>query len=493
MASSDGRKNTNRKFDTKSLRFKLTLAFVLFTLLLMGSMWLMQTVSLEAYYQRSMEKKTELAIKGISQIYSNDAGLDMETFSKELVDLSNSNDIYFYIEDESHTYSITSRDFSSRGRFFASTERIVALARDNLAVNDGKETSFIMDEPDGSKMVVRAARVESAYRDTIYLYAIAALTPLGPTVSILSSLLMIATIEAIFLGGLFALLYSKRFSRPISVMNTQAKELGKGNYDVHFDCDCGFTEVDELAETLNSAAEDLGKSNALQRDLLANVSHDLRTPLTMVKSYAEMIRDISGDDKERRDEHLGVIIEEADRLSDLVGDILLLSKIQSGTMEFDIKPFEIQAAAGSVIATYKVMEQENYEFVTRGMPCSIIVNADESRIQQVFSNLISNAVRYSKKDGGKITVAFERVARDKVRCSVSDNGIGIAEEDIDSIWNRYQKASRQNQRAANGSTGLGLSIVREILERHGAEYGVYSKVGEGSTFWFVLSADFENL
>jgi len=465
----------------------------MFTLLLMGGLWLMQTASLESYYQLSMEKKTELAVKGISTVYSGKEDLDMPTLSKELVNLSNSNDIYFYIEDESHSYSITSRDLSSKGRLYASTERIISLARDNLAASDGKETSFTMDEQDGSKVIVRAARVESPYRDTIYLYAIAALTPLGPTVSILSSLLLTATIVAIFLGGLFALFFSKRFSKPISAMNLQAKELGKGNYDVRFESDCGFTEVDELAETLNNAAEELGKSNALQRDLLANVSHDLRTPLTMVKSYAEMIRDISGDDKERRDEHLGVIIEEADRLSDLVGDILTLSKIQSGTMEFDMRPFDIQEAAGSVIATYRVLEQENYTFEIRSLPCRVMVTADESRLQQVFSNLISNAVRYSKNGGGRIVIAFERIDKDRVRCSVSDNGIGIAQEDLESIWNRYQKASRQNRRAANGSTGLGLSIVREILERHGAEYGVESKEGEGSVFWFILKAGFEKM
>lgn len=480
------------RFDIKSLRFKLTLAFVLFTLLLMGSMWLMQTASLEAYYQNAMEKKTELALAGISDIYSKVEDLNMETFAKELGRLSN-NDIFFYIEDESHTYSITSTELSSRGRLYESTGRIVSAARENLTSSGSDQTTLTINEIDGSKMFVRAARVESPYRDTIYLYAIASVTPLGPTVAILSSLLMIVTIFAIFLGGLFALLYSKRFSKPISVMNQQAKELGKGNYDVRFDCDCGYTEVDELAETLNSAAEELGKSNALQRDLLANVSHDLRTPLTMVKSYAEMIRDISGDNKERRDEHLGVIIEEADRLSDLVGDILLLSKIQSGTMEFDMKPFDIQEAAASVLNTFRVMEQENFSFELRTLPFSAEVTGDESRIQQVFSNLISNAVRYSKKEGGHIVVSFEKAAEDKLRCCVSDNGIGIAPEDLDSIWNRYQKASKQNQRAAAGSTGLGLSIVREILERHGASYGVDSREGEGSDFWFVIDCHFKNL
>lgn len=493
MTKAAARGKTKRRLDLNSLRFKLTLAFVLFSLLLTGSMWLMEKASIDAYYQLSMDKKTELAVNGISTIYSEVKDLDMETFARELVKLSNSNDIYFYIEDESHRYSITSADFSARGRRYESVESIVSVARDNLDASENGKTNFTMTDPDGSKMLVRAAIVESVYRDTIYLYAITAVTPLGPAVAILSSLLLIITIEAIFLGALFALLYSKRLSRPVAKMSRQAKELGKGNYDVRFDSNCGYTEVDELAGALNSAAEELGRSDALQKDLLANVSHDLRTPLTMIKSYAEMIRDISGDDRQRRDGHLGVIIEEADRLSELVGDILTLSKIQSGTMEFDMKEFDIQEAAEGVLATYRVLEQENYEFIRDFLPGRIAVTGDEGRIQQVFSNLISNAVRYSNKDGGRIVTAFELIDEDHVKCSVSDNGIGIAAEDIDFIWNRYQKASRQSRRAAAGSTGLGLSIVREILERHKAEYGVDSEEGKGSCFWFVMSCHFENL
>lgn len=482
MPGSDG-KNFMRKTDARGLRFTLTLAFVLFALFLIISIWALQHFSLDIFYRISMERKARSAVDTIRTVYSSTEELDSCCFFDYLVTISGENDMYFYIEDSSQTFGISSFDIEDSGRGFRASKKIISLARANLEASGTDEAHFVIDQ---HKVLVYAARIESEYRETIYLYAVAPIIPTGPTAKILSDLLFIVAIGALLLGVLIAFIYSKRLTKPISEITRKAKELGRGNYSVRFDQKSGYTEVNELAATLSAAANDLEKADALQKDLLANISHDLRTPLTMVKSYAEMVRDISGEDKERRDEHLGVIIEEADRLSDLVGDILLLSKIQSGAMQFDESAFDIQTAAESVLNTYRVLEQENYSFELIKLSKTPIVSGDESRIQQVFSNLISNAVRYSKPGGGHIRVSFEPSGDDRVKCSVSDDGIGIAPEDLETIWSRYQKASRQSGRPTGGSTGLGLSIVREILEYHGAEYGVHSIEGEGSTFWFSM-------
>ncbi len=222
----------------------------------------------------------------------------------------------------------------------------------------------------------------------------------------------------------------------------------------------------------------------LQKDLIANVSHDLRTPLTMIKSYAELIRDIYGENEQKRNESLGVIIEETDRLSDLVSDLLTLSKLQSGSDSLDKQVFDLVKSAENIFKVYKVLENDGYRLELEKPEGELLVNGDERRLQQVISNLISNAVRYSDevKD---ISVKLERTGG-RVRCSVNDCGIGIDEEDLKTIWNRYQKASRQGARGHKGGTGLGLSIAKEILELHGAKYGVSSTPGVGSCFWFEL-------
>lgn len=135
------------------------------------------------------------------------------------------------------------------------------------------------------------------------------------------------------------------------------------------------------------------------------------------------------------------------------------------------------------MSTYKVMENEGFNISFKPVPGSVMVHGDRRRIQQVIANLLSNAVRYSK-DRKDVALSFAKEGQ-RIVCSVEDKGIGIAEEDLEKIWNRYQKASKQGTRSSQG-TGLGLSIASEILQKHGAEYGVESKPGEGSRFWFSL-------
>ena len=203
----------------------------------------------------------------------------------------------------------------------------------------------------------------------------------------------------------------------------------------------------------------------------------------MVKSYAEMIRDISGYNEAKRNEHLQVIIEETDRLNLLVDDMFTLSKMQAGVVPVEMKEFDLIAAAGDILNSYELMcEQEGYEIVFNG-PLKCIVTGDPSKISQVISNLINNAVKYCGDDKYiEINVAEKD---DRVRFSVTDHGLGISEEDLAHVWERYYRVSSNYHRSSKG-TGLGLSIVSEILKRHNADYGASSVLGKGSTFWFEL-------
>lgn len=220
-----------------------------------------------------------------------------------------------------------------------------------------------------------------------------------------------------------------------------------------------------------------------QKDLIANVSHDLRTPLTMIKSYAEMIRDLSGDNPEKREAHLNVIIDETNRLNTLVNDMLNMSKMQSRSITIERSNFDIKATAESLLASYDILaEQEGYK-IKFNCPAPIIVNGDEAKIKQVLSNLITNAVKYCGEDK-EIIINIRKTGR-KMRCEVIDHGAGIAPDEINHVWERYYKSSTHHVRPTEGS-GLGLSIVKEILTLHRANYGVNSKLGKGSTFWFEM-------
>jgi len=276
---------------------------------------------------------------------------------------------------------------------------------------------------------------------------------------------------------------SSRISKPIKDITQSAAEMGRGNYGVQFKGG-KYSEIRELAETLTDASRELEKSDMYQKDLMANVSHDLKTPLTMIRYYAEMIRDLSGDIPEKREQHLSVIIDEADRLNRLVDDMLTISRMQQKSIVLERADFDIVETARSLLDSYDILaEQEGYEFIFDGEDEPVFVNGDKAKIKQVFSNLINNAVKYCGED--KVIIVSVKRDGKKVRCEVTDHGEGIAPDEINHVWERYYKSSTHHVRPTSGS-GLGLSIVREILTLHKAEYGVDSELGEGSTFWFEL-------
>ena len=225
------------------------------------------------------------------------------------------------------------------------------------------------------------------------------------------------------------------------------------------------------------------------RDLMANVSHDLRTPLTMVKSYAEMIRDLSGDIEEKRNEHLKVIIDESDRLNALVNDILTLSAVQAGTLELKKQVFSVRDAFVSILKPYEILKDDGYgiQFNCR---TDVLVKGDRERIKQVIANLVSNSVKYCGADK-KVFINVKWWGQ-KVHCEFVDHGEGIKPEELSQIWERHYKSSSNHVRPTKGS-GIGLSIVKEILLAHGARFGVESKVGRGTTFWFELDVATERL
>ncbi len=274
---------------------------------------------------------------------------------------------------------------------------------------------------------------------------------------------------------------SRRIAKPITEINESAKRLGEGDYSVRFG-GRGSREVGELADTLNFAAEELSKTDGLRRELLANVSHDLRTPLTMIKGYAEVMRDLPG---ENTPENVQIIIDEAGRLNDLVNDLLDLSRLQAGVLEISRERFDLTGSIKEILTRYDKLADFSFPFEPEE---NIYVMADKLKISQVVYNLVNNAVNYAGAD--KTVALTQEVIGNDVRISVTDTGEGIPQDKLRDIWDRYYKVDQEHRRAQVG-TGLGLSIVKNVLDLHGGSYGVISELGKGSTFWFQLPIDKE--
>ncbi len=303
--------------------------------------------------------------------------------------------------------------------------------------------------------------------------------PLNATVNTLQMQFSWIAFILLIAALIVALSISKSVCKPLKEMGQSAETLAKGNYNAHFKGG-NYRESQELADALNYAAYELSKTDALQKELVANISHDLRTPLTMIKGYGEVMRDIPD---ENTPENVQVIIDETERLAELVNDMLDLSKIRSGARKPEPEEFNLTQTVNEVMARYsKLTERDGYN-ITFDFDREIYVCADRTMILQVVYNLINNAVNYTGED--KYVKVVQSYKDGIVRISVTDTGEGIAKDDMPLVWDRYYKVDKVHKRARIG-TGLGLSIVKGVLESHNAHYGLNSKLGEGSTFWFEL-------
>ena len=328
------------------------------------------------------------------------------------------------------------------------------------------------------KVVVYTRIVEEEQGNTVIMVN-SSISPIDAAVKTLQSQLLY--FGAIVVLGVILLTYlmSRRIAEPLMHINESAKKLSEGEYENNPSTN-RYLEAQELNETLSRAAVDIQKADKAKRDLIANVSHDLRTPLTMITGYGEMMLDLP---EEKTDENVQVIIDESKRLNSLVNDLLDLSRLQEGKITLSPESFDLASLIRSEMRKYDVYRFKDGFRIEEDICESAEVNGDQKRLAQVFNNFMTNAINYSGE--AKHIIVRTETADGRVKVSVQDHGTGIAEEDLKYIWDRYYKVDREHVRVSSGS-GIGLAIAKEIMDLHHCEYGVNSQVGEGSTFWFSL-------
>ncbi len=346
--------------------------------------------------------------------------------------------------------------------------------------NKKEDTLLVYNPRFNNKTLIKSINLE----DDNYIFLYSSIEPLDSSIVLLKSQYIYIVILMIFLSGLIGYFISRQLSKPITKISDSAIEMAKGNFNVSFKSNSKIKEIIELSETLEQARIELSKTDELRRDLLANVGHDLKTPLTMIKAYAEMTKDLENQSQEKKKENLNIIIEETDRLTVLVNDVLELSKIQSNTNELHIEKFDLNDLINKIIKRYDILvEDEGYNFIYDSAE-ELIINADRKRIEQVIYNLMNNAVNYTGEDKKVIIKVIK--SKKTYRVEIIDTGKGIKEDEIKYIWDKYYHNDKNHKRNTRG-TGLGLSIVKNILEEHGYKYGVESVLGQGTTFYFIIN------
>ena len=347
------------------------------------------------------------------------------------------------------------------------------LGRNNSNIDEYKVKLYNSDEDMKAVKLVNPdykseALLYGIRQSNGYVYIFTMLEDINATSIILKNQLIYIMFIALLFAVLIAFFLSKRITKPIEEITDKSKKLADGDYSVIFERN-GITEIDDLADTLNYLESEISKTDEFRRDLMANVSHDLKTPLTMIKAYSEMIRDISYKNKKKREEHLDIIISETDRLNILVNDILTLSKLQANSEVLNYEEFDLNKEISNIVKHYDIIKETESYIITYNGCENALVYADRNKINQVIYNLINNAINYTGDDN-TVNINLRDIGESYI-FEVIDHGKGIDPEDIDYIWDKYYKKEKNHKRNVVG-TGLGLSIVKNILTIHNFKFGV---------------------
>ena len=331
-----------------------------------------------------------------------------------------------------------------------------------------------------SQFVVSYAEEVSLEGRSTFLFVSASIEQYGDLAVSMQWLSLITALVAVVLAFVTSGFVAAFITKPVTEVTERAKELARGNYDLHFKKNYFCAVLTELSEALDYARSEISKADTMQKELIANVSHDFKTPLTMIKAYASMIVEITGEDKKKRDANAKVIIDECDRLTLLVGDLLDLSKLRAGVNMGEKTVFNLSEEVYSVAERFSFLKETSGYVIETQIEDDLYTQANRERIDQVLYNLIGNAVNYTGEDKRVRVKLYKKDGN--ARFEVIDSGKGIPPEEVDTIWDRYYRSNKTHKRPVNGS-GLGLSIVKNILLQHDCPFGVISEVGKGSCFW----------
>lgn len=470
-----------------SLKFRSWSYFVLFALSILLLLEFFQIILIEPSYLNTLKKEVKTYTKNISDLYFRPAE-DEETIKlkhSDMYSLTVSNNACVIIYDK--TKGTTSLAYDALGESGCAIYRDSNVNQKFIEDLDNSESDEILEQGQfielSSQDVMVYGKKITIEDNEYYIISNITLQSLNTLSKTIQGQFVYISLLVLGLSLIISVLFSNFITVPIVQVKQEAKKLSYGNYDLHFE-NFEINEVKELAETIQVAAHEIQKVEVARNELLANVSHDLKTPLTMIKAYAEMIKDISGDNKVKRNEHLDVIISETDSLNNLVKDLLNLSRLQAGAISINVANFDLTGLVNDVANHFRPLcTSENVNLIVDCEP-ELVACGDISRITEAMNNFLSNALKHYGEDKQIIVKAF-RVNKEKLKVEVIDHGTGISKEDLPNIWDRYFKIDKSYQRSKTG-TGLGLAINKAIFEAHQVDYGVQSQIGVGSTFYFEL-------
>jgi len=326
------------------------------------------------------------------------------------------------------------------------------------------------------------------YKDTMFVvYLHTPVNDLKQTRNAVFEYFLFSVGVAIIISFILIYIFSLRFTRPLKQIKNAASKIANGDFEKRLDIK-SKDEIGELAKTFNQMAISLQHLEEMRRGFIANVSHELRTPMTSIRGFVEGILD-GTIPPERQGHYLTIVRDETNRLNRLVNNLLDLAKMEAGEMKLSIMPVDINELIRKCVITLETLLLEKNLTVDADFEEEdIFAKADEDAIERVLYNLMHNAIKFTPKNGNiKI---MTRIQKGRIEVTVKDNGIGIDENELSMIWDRFYKTDKSRSKDKIG-TGLGLAIVRNIINEHGQKIWVESKTGEGTSFTFTLDRAYE--
>jgi signal transduction histidine kinase len=456
----------------KSISIKLWGLMLALVFIALALIWCFQIVFLESFYFNIHERK--LLNEGnhlVAMIKNNEEKYIIEEKLDELllkynarIDLYTANGVEIYSSEAAPKMMGVDKNIF-----------LMEVIKSKKAVSTFKENRM------GSSLFLVGLPV---IRDNVMTAAVIMTTPvasLEETVDTLKEQFVIISLILISVSAILAYVFSRYFTKPILEINKAAKTMAEGNLSIRVPVSTK-DELGMLSSTINHLSSQLQKIEQLRKDLIANVSHEFKTPLSLIKGYAETIRDVENISEEKRYKQLNIIIEESDKLNHMINEILDLSQIQSDYYNLHRTDFSISDTIRAVVNRLAYHTENKNLRIEVDCKDALLIYADEKRIEQVIYNLLNNAINHSEQHSSIFIRAIDQGSA--IVVEIEDHGEGISQEEIPYIWDRFYKAKEAS--AKHKGSGLGLAIVKSILEAHKANFGVESEIGKGSKFWFEI-------
>ena len=486
-----------------SVRMKITLMVVVFATFIVAASWIVCNFVIEKVFLNNLKANLITTYNSCNKLF-NDSSSDYIELDDLYGKIKNpAGSIVLIIDVDNNKIYFTS--INDNGRMMESLNRIIR------SVIEKDEDIFFED----SDYVIQRNHddtINSDYYDLVGKldngFSIIIRSPISEVESFTRTIKRVFNYVAatlIIFCAVFVLFISNIFSTPIKKLSHSARRMANLDFDTKIDVDTK-DEIGELGESMNELSskledtisklktanielerdiEEKRKIDDMRRDFLSHVSHELKTPIALIQGYAEGLKDNLFDDKENMEFYSDVIIDEAQKMNQLVQKLITLNEIEFGKFNINIERFDLVELINGVLNSTRILINEEYVNIVFEEQSPVWVWADEFLIEDAFTNYLTNAIHYVS-EGGAIKIYFEK-NDNKLRLNVYNQGNRIDNEDIDKLFIKFYKTDKSRSREYGGS-GIGLSIVAAIMQAHGKEYGVYN-VEDGVVFYFDLDTN----